>query len=43
MSGAQRGQEPLFGCFRGRPLGRSDDSRPSLAATSACHDSEPNG
>jgi hypothetical protein len=39
----QREQEPLFCCFRGRPLRRSNDSRPSLAASSARHESEPNG
>ena len=39
----ERAQEPLLGCCRSPPLGRSNDSRPSLAATSACHDSEPNG
>jgi len=39
----ESGQEPLLGGFGGRPLGQSDDSRPSLAAISTCHDSEPNG
>jgi hypothetical protein len=33
----------MLGCCRSRPLGRSNDSRPSVAATSACQDFEPNG
>ena len=41
--GTEKAQEPFFGCFVGRPLGRSNDSRLSLAARSAGHDSEPNG
>jgi hypothetical protein len=40
---SQSGREPFFGCFWSRPRGRNNDSRPSRAATSNCHASEPNG